>query len=78
MSEDQDIEREERAIYLILIAVCTPIVVSLLIRGGVIDGGNTLILIVVSLAVCGLLAGLGVTRRSRSHRRGADIQHPPR
>jgi predicted membrane channel-forming protein YqfA (hemolysin III family) len=78
MSDDQDIEHEERAIYLLLICVCTPILVSLAIRGGFIDGGNTLILIVVALALAGFLAGLGVIRRSRSRRRGADIQHPPR
>lgn len=68
MSEDQDIEREERAIYLILLAVCTPILISLLIRRGVIDGGDTVILIVVGLGIAGLVAGL----RHRSRRARID------
>jgi hypothetical protein len=57
-NEGIDIEREERAIYAIVIAAMLPVVVGLAISGGVIDGGNALSLVLVALGVAGLFAGL--------------------
>lgn len=57
-----EIDREERAIYLIVIAACAPIVFALALRGGYIDGGNTLILLLVALGMCGLFAGARLRR----------------
>ena len=58
-----EIDREERAIYLIVLAACAPIVTALAIRRGYINGGNTLILILVALGFAGLFAGARTLRR---------------
>jgi hypothetical protein len=56
--EDHDIEREERAIYAIVIAAMLPVMIGLAFEGGAIDGGSALSLFLVALAVIGLGAGI--------------------
>lgn len=56
--EDLEIEREERAIYAIIVAAMLPVVIGLSLAGGVINGGNALSLLLVALGVVGLFAGL--------------------
>jgi len=55
---DRDIQREERAIYLIILASIAPVVIALVIDRGAVDSGGTLSLILGSFGVVGLLAGL--------------------
>jgi hypothetical protein len=74
MHEDADIEREERAIYVIIVLACLPILIALAVQQRAIDGGNVLILILVSLGALGLAAGVrawlgGKLPRARIHRR---------
>jgi hypothetical protein len=74
---DPEIEREERAIYIIIMAALSPVVVAALARGGVsLDGGTTLSFLIVALGVVGLATGVRAMRsrlpRARVHRR------PPR
>jgi len=58
--EDDEIEREERAIYIIILVALAPVMISLAYHGAkVIDGGTTLSLIIV---VCGVW-GLGAVAR---------------
>ncbi len=63
--DDAAIEREERGIYLIMFLAGLPIIGALLLEQRSIDGGNTLMLAIVTLATIGLAAGLKamVTRR---------------
>lgn len=67
MSNDHDTEvkREERAIYAIIAMAVSPVVIGLLIQGGVIDGGATLSILVVVAALVGLLTTFGLLRRKR-------------
>jgi len=61
MSEHEqhdEIAREERDIYAIIVAATLPVVIGLLIEGGSMDGGATLSLLLVAVGVIGLLAGL--------------------
>jgi hypothetical protein len=67
--EDLDIQREERAIYAIMIAACAPVVIALVIEGGVLDGGATLSLAVVVLGFVGLIAGIVAAARARRNAR---------
>jgi hypothetical protein len=62
---DTEIEREERAIYLIMLAAMAPVVIGLAIDRRTIDGGAALSLILVALGVIGLLAGLRTILRRR-------------
>jgi hypothetical protein len=71
---DLEIKREERAIYIIIMAALSPVVIAVLYRGGaVIDGGTTLSLLIVALGVVGLVAGVRAMRsrlpQARVHRR---------
>ena len=71
---DPEIEREERAIYIIITAALLPVVVAALARGGVsLDGGTTLSFLIVALGVVGLATGVRAMRsrlpRARVHRR---------
>lgn len=83
---DNELRREERAIYLIVLAACAPILIALGIDRRPVDGGNTLVLILVTLGLFGLLAGFVEMRRRRvphartvkASNRGADSQHQPR
>ncbi len=63
--EDREIEREERAIYWIITIAISPVVIGLLLKRTVIDAGGTLSLILVSLGIVGLLAGLRAFTASR-------------
>lgn len=62
---DTDVQREERAIYAIIAMAVSPVVIGLLIEGGVIDGGATLSILVVVAALVGLLTTFGLLRRKR-------------
>lgn len=62
---DIEVEREERAIYLIVLAACAPILIALGIENRAIEGGNALMLILVALGLVGLLAGAIAMRRAR-------------
>jgi hypothetical protein len=71
---DLEIEREERAIYLIIVTALSPVVVAVLYGGGAeVDGGATLGLLIVVLGMLGLRAGVRAMRsklpRARVHRR---------
>jgi hypothetical protein len=71
---DQEIEREERAIYIIILGALSPVVVAVLLRGdGVFDAGTTLSFLIVALGILGLAAGLRAWRarlpRARVYRR---------
>jgi len=59
---DRDIQREERAIYLIILAAIAPVIIALAIHRDAIDSGGTLSLIVAGLGVIGLIAGLRAFR----------------
>jgi hypothetical protein len=65
VERDDDIEHEERGIYLIMLVASLPIVIALFAEGRDFDGGNTLMLILVVLGVGGLAAGLRKLRASR-------------
>lgn len=60
-----ELQREERAIYLIVLAACAPILIALGIERRPVDGGNTLVLILVTLGLFGLIAGYAEVRRRR-------------
>mgnify|MGYP003522136757 CR=1 FL=1 len=69
-SDDQQIEKEERGIYLVMVLAGLPIVGALLVEDRSIDGGNTLMLAIVALATVGLAAGLkSMTSRRLPHAR---------
>jgi hypothetical protein len=57
-TDDKSIEQEERGIYLVMLLVGLPIIGALLIEKRSVDGGNTVMLLTVALAVIGLTAGL--------------------
>ena len=63
MSDDQDIESEERTIYAIIAGGCLPIVIGVLASADVsFDGGTTLSFALVVMAVVGLVR---LVRRER-------------
>ena len=69
-----EIQREERAIYIIIAVALSPVVVSALINSDAeIDGGTTLSFVIVALAVIGLATGVRAMRArlplARVHRR---------
>jgi hypothetical protein len=73
-TEDQEIDREERAIYAIITFAILPVVIGMLLEGRVFDAGGTLSLALVVLGVIGLVVGfrlVGARRipRARVHRR---------
>ncbi len=75
---DLEIEREQRAIYIIIMVALSPVVGAALDRSGAeIDSGTTLSLLLVVLGVIGLAAGVRAKRfrlpRAQVHRR-----RPPR
>jgi hypothetical protein len=63
---DTDVEREERAIYAIIALAVSPVIIGLLIEGGVVDAGATLSILVVVGALVGLLTTFGLLRRKRT------------
>lgn len=72
--QDREIEREERAIYIIIMVALSPVIVAALYRGGAaFDGGTTLSFLIVALVAIGLTAGVRAMRtklpRARVHRR---------
>ena len=69
--EDLEIEREERAIYAIVIAAMLPVIIGLAVEGNAIDGGGAVSLILVSLGVVGLVASLRAILRPRLPRASA-------
>ncbi len=85
-NHDNELRREERAIYLIVLAACAPILIALGIDRRPLDGGNTLVLILVTLGLFGLMAGFVEVRRRRvphartvrAQAREADSQPQPR
>lgn len=71
---DLEIQREERAIYIIILVALSPVLIAALIRDGAeIDGGTTLSFLIAMLGVLGLVAGVRAMRarlpRARLHRR---------
>ena len=60
---DDDITHEERAIYLVILGAMVPIVTITALTGGTFDGGSTLCLGLLVLAILGLFAMLVVQRR---------------
>jgi energy-converting hydrogenase Eha subunit H len=87
--DDSEIAREERAIYLVLAIVGTPIAMAALATGDAFDTGPTLSLVCIALAVVGLLhlarrpmriprAELRAATRGRRADRAAGNRHPPR
>ena len=61
-----EIEREERAIYVIIAMALSPIVIGVLLRGGgEIDAGMTMSFGLVVLAVIGIVASIRAIRRDR-------------
>jgi hypothetical protein len=65
VERDPEIDREERAIYAIMLAASLPILIALIWQGRTIDGGNMLMMIVVALGLIGLVAGMRLFRRVR-------------
>lgn len=56
MSRQQDeIEREERAIYVVIGLACLPVVIAAIIHGGALDGGASISLLMVVVAIGGLI-----------------------
>jgi hypothetical protein len=56
MSRQQDeIEREERAIYVVIGLACLPVVIAAFVHGGALDGGASLSLLMVVVALGGLI-----------------------
>lgn len=71
---DLEIQREERAIYIIILVALSPVLVAALIRdGAAIDGGTTLSFLIAVLGVLGLATGVRAMDarlpRARLHRR---------
>ncbi|HEY4181838.1 MAG TPA: hypothetical protein VGM90_33575 [Kofleriaceae bacterium] len=62
---DSDVRREERDIYLIILGAMVPIVVGTALTHGVFNGGATICLIMLALAIFGLFATVLVRRRNR-------------
>ena len=66
MDHEHDVEREERAIYLIVIIALAPVVIVALARRVNFDSGTTLCLLGAVLGAIGLLASLArAVRRPR-------------
>lgn len=75
-NDDIEIEREERAIYAIVIAAMLPVVIGLTLEGSSIDGGGAISLLLVSLGVVGLVASVRALLRSRVPRARARFTRP--
>jgi hypothetical protein len=75
MQCDDDIQREERAIYLVAIVVLAPVVVLALVQRLSFDGGVTMCLATVVLGVIGLIATF-LGRRDRLPPARARKSHP--
>lgn len=60
---DEDIEREERAIYTIAIVALAPVVIVAIVQQVQFDGGTSLCLLFVVLAAIGLVTTLAGRRR---------------
>jgi hypothetical protein len=76
----KDIEREERAVYAIAIVVLAPVVIVAVMRRVHFDGGTSLCLLFVVLAVIGLITTTARSRppqlpRARIH---GQVDTPPR
>ena len=72
--EDLEIEREERAIYAIVIAAMLPVIIGLAVEGDAIDGGGAVSLMLVSLGFVGLVASVRAILRPRLPRASARFQ----
>jgi predicted membrane channel-forming protein YqfA (hemolysin III family) len=77
MDDDQDIEREERGIYLVILGAMIPIVFGTLYAHDVFDAGSTISLMLLVLAVFGLFSRAILHRAPRGLPR-AHVEHPPR
>ena len=53
-----DVEREERAIYAIVITAMLPVVVGVGLEGSAVDAGGAISLLLVAFALAGLAAGI--------------------
>jgi hypothetical protein len=73
--DDDDIRREERAIYAIVAAVACPVVIGVAIEGTALDGGAALCLVLASLAIAGIVAGARAITRSRLPRARIHDRH---
>jgi len=89
MSGHQDeIEREERIIYVVIALACLPVVIAAFVHGGSLDGGASISLIMVVVAIVGLLGIAAHRLRDRRDarlpsarvrlRRAGDSRPPPR
>jgi hypothetical protein len=72
--QDREIQREERAIYLIIMIALSPVIVAALYHhGAAMDSGTTLSFLIVALGLIGLATGVRAMRsrlpRARVHRR---------
>jgi hypothetical protein len=76
MNDDQDINREERGIYLVILGAMIPIVFGTLIAHDVFDAGSTISLLLLVLAVFGLFSR-AILRRPRPPLPEARLQSPP-
>ena len=65
MTEDNEVETEERAIYGIIACAISPVVVGVIIEGSTIDGGGAFSLLVAVCALVGLVAGIRAISRVR-------------
>ncbi|CAN5761335.1 hypothetical protein BH11MYX2_BH11MYX2_22710 [soil metagenome] len=72
---DSDVRREERDIYLIILGAMIPIVLGTAVTRGVFNGGATICLIMLILAVVGLFA-TAIVRRRRTRLPRASTRSP--
>ena len=56
MKADREIEREERAIYGVLIGAALPVIVGVIVDGGYVGGGATISIAALVLGIAGLFA----------------------
>ncbi|MDX2089521.1 MAG: hypothetical protein SFX73_16830 [Kofleriaceae bacterium] len=76
--EPDEIEREERAIYVVIGLACLPVVIAAFIHGGALDGGASISLLMVVLALGGLsgLAKHNFRRKRAGRIPRAQLHHP--
>jgi hypothetical protein len=80
-ADPDDIAREERAIYAIIVAAGAPVIVAAAIQGGTIDSGTTLCIVIVVVGLFGLwwrLRSRDRLPRATQLRRASGTRRPPR
>ena len=66
--EPSEIAREERGIYIIIVAASLPVVAAFMIERLEIDSGATLSLVLMIVGLTGLLAGIAPLRKAITRR----------